>query len=141
MKFVLRFMRPVKYQSTCACDQVRIGVSVLWALVIPLCMIPSLSVRVSSARCLPFPKFYTRLAFITRPTRHRPTMPKDIQSGPVSALFGVVKPSGPTSMSLVNDVKKLVTNSPLFVESSKLSEKSSKKGKKGKKGRAGGKRR
>lgn len=38
-------------------------------------------------------------------------------------------------MSLVNDVKKLVTNSPLFVEPSKLSEKSSKKGKKGKFGR------
>ena len=38
-------------------------------------------------------------------------------------------------MSLVNDVKKLVANSPLFVEPSKLSEKLSKRGKKGKFGR------
>ncbi|OSD01526.1 pseudouridylate synthase 4 [Trametes coccinea BRFM310] len=58
-------------------------------------------------------------------------MPKDEQAGPLSGLFGVVKPSGPTSMSLVNDVKKLVANSPLFVEKSKLAQKA-KSGKKGK---------
>ena len=68
------------------------------------------------------------------PSYRRATMPKDTQTGPVSALFGVVKPSGPTSMSLVNDVKKLVANSPLFVEASKLAEKS-KRGRKGKSGR------
>ncbi|KAI9064423.1 hypothetical protein FKP32DRAFT_1541134, partial [Trametes sanguinea] len=58
-------------------------------------------------------------------------MPKDEQTGPLSGLFGVVKPSGPTSMSLVNDVKTLVANSPLFVEESKLAQKA-KSGKKGK---------
>ncbi|OJT08182.1 hypothetical protein TRAPUB_915 [Trametes pubescens] len=57
-------------------------------------------------------------------------MPKDAESGPVSALFGVVKPSGPTSMSVVNDVKKLVASSPLFVEKSKLAEKAKQSGKK-----------
>ena len=62
-------------------------------------------------------------------------MPKDTQASPVSALFGVVKPSGPTSMSLVNDVKRLVANSPVFVEQSKLTGKVMRKGKKGKPGR------
>ncbi|KAH9854219.1 pseudouridylate synthase 4 [Lenzites betulinus] len=56
-------------------------------------------------------------------------MPKDATSGPRSALFGVVKPSGPTSMSVVNDVKRLVANSPLFVEESKLAEKAKQGGK------------
>ncbi|KAI0670396.1 pseudouridylate synthase 4 [Trametes maxima] len=59
-------------------------------------------------------------------------MPKDEQSGPLSALFGVVKPSGPTSMSLVNDVKTLVANSPLFVEESKLAEKAKQPSRRGK---------
>ncbi|KAI0374878.1 pseudouridylate synthase 4 [Pilatotrama ljubarskyi] len=58
-------------------------------------------------------------------------MPKDAQSGPISALFGVVKPSGPTSMAVVNDVKQLVANSPLFVEESKLAEKAKNPGKRG----------
>lgn len=63
-------------------------------------------------------------------------MPKDSKSEPISALFGVVKPSGPTSMSLVNDVKKLVANSSLFVEESKLAAKARKPaGKKSKYGR------
>ncbi|TFK91018.1 pseudouridine synthase [Polyporus arcularius HHB13444] len=62
-------------------------------------------------------------------------MPKDSQTGPISALFGVVKPSGPTSMSLVNDVKKLVANSPVFVEEEKLAKKTGKSGRKGKYGR------
>lgn len=39
---------------------------------------------------------------------------------PVSALFGVVKPSGPTSMSVVNDVQLLVARSKLFAEADKL---------------------
>ncbi|KAI0831294.1 pseudouridylate synthase 4 [Trametes gibbosa] len=56
-------------------------------------------------------------------------MPKDATSGPVSALFGVIKPSGPTSMSVVNDVKTLVASSPLFVEGSKLAEKAKQGGK------------
>jgi tRNA pseudouridine55 synthase len=39
---------------------------------------------------------------------------------PLSGLFGVVKPSGPTSMSIINDVKQLVARSALFVEAEKL---------------------
>lgn len=41
-------------------------------------------------------------------------------SFPLSGLFGVLKPSGPTSMSVLRDVKKLVAKSPLFVEADKL---------------------
>ena len=62
-------------------------------------------------------------------------MPKTTKDGPVSCLFGVVKPSGPTSMSLVNDIKRLVANSPLFVEEKKLAQKGQKSGKRGKYGR------
>ncbi|KAI1795889.1 pseudouridine synthase [Ganoderma leucocontextum] len=62
-------------------------------------------------------------------------MPKDTKSGPISALFGVVKPSGPTSMSLVNEIKTLVANSPLFVEESKLAAKARKPAKKSKYGK------
>ncbi|KAF9484727.1 pseudouridine synthase [Pholiota conissans] len=48
-------------------------------------------------------------------------MPKAAPSSfPVSALFGVVKPSGPTSMSVVNDVQLLVARSKLFAEADKL---------------------
>ena len=39
---------------------------------------------------------------------------------PLSGLFGVYKPSGPTSMSVINDVKQLIANSHLFVEAEKL---------------------
>ncbi|KAJ6502471.1 pseudouridylate synthase 4 [Mycena sanguinolenta] len=42
---------------------------------------------------------------------------------PLSALFGVVKPSGPTSMSVINDVKLLVSRSKLFVDAEKLESK------------------
>jgi tRNA pseudouridine55 synthase len=42
---------------------------------------------------------------------------------PLSGLFGIYKPSGPTSMSVVNDVKKLVANTRLFVEADKLKSK------------------
>ncbi|KAI0807321.1 pseudouridine synthase [Fomes fomentarius] len=61
-------------------------------------------------------------------------MPQDKETGPISALFGVVKPSGPTSMSIVNDIKKLVAGSPVFVEEAKLAPKV-KRGRKGKYGR------
>lgn len=50
--------------------------------------------------------------------KHR-QMPKDVR-GPVSALFAVAKPSGPTSMAIVNDIKRLVTRSRLFVKESEL---------------------
>lgn len=39
---------------------------------------------------------------------------------PLSGLFGIYKPSGPTSMSVINDVKQLVAGSRLFVEAEKL---------------------
>lgn len=48
-------------------------------------------------------------------------MPKvSISSLPVSGLFGVAKPSGPTSMSIINDMKKLIARSSLFVHQDKL---------------------
>jgi tRNA pseudouridine55 synthase len=48
-------------------------------------------------------------------------MPKvSIPPVPLSGLFGVVKPSGPTSMSVLTDIKKLVGRSRLFVEPEKL---------------------
>ncbi|KIM58849.1 hypothetical protein SCLCIDRAFT_1218188 [Scleroderma citrinum Foug A] len=39
---------------------------------------------------------------------------------PLSGLFAVCKPSGPTSMSVLEDIKKLIGSSPLFVEAEKL---------------------
>ncbi|KAF9013892.1 pseudouridylate synthase 4 [Cyathus striatus] len=39
---------------------------------------------------------------------------------PLSGLFGVVKPSGPTSMSTVHDLQQLIARSKLFVEEAKL---------------------
>ncbi|KAK0503444.1 pseudouridine synthase [Armillaria luteobubalina] len=48
---------------------------------------------------------------------------------PVSCLFGVRKPSGPTSMSVVNDIQALVQKSKLFVEASKLEQNTGKKSK------------
>lgn len=48
-------------------------------------------------------------------------MPKiTLSSLPVSGLFAVAKPSGPTSMSVVNDIKKLVGSSRLFVDAERL---------------------
>ncbi|KAH9162657.1 pseudouridine synthase [Lactarius sanguifluus] len=46
---------------------------------------------------------------------------------PLSGLFGVVKPSGPTSMHVVNQLKKLVNDSRLFVHKEKLEKKAGKK--------------
>ncbi|OBZ75614.1 putative tRNA pseudouridine synthase 4 [Grifola frondosa] len=62
-------------------------------------------------------------------------MPKVPSSLPVSGLFGVVKPSGPPSMSVVNDIKTLVASSRLFVEADKLATRKLKTGKRGKYGR------
>ncbi|KAF9648085.1 pseudouridine synthase [Thelephora ganbajun] len=48
-------------------------------------------------------------------------MPKDtLPSLPLSGLFAVAKPSGPTSMAIINDIKSLINTSPLFVEQEKL---------------------
>jgi len=49
---------------------------------------------------------------------------------PLSGLFGIIKPSGPTSMSIVNDLQKLITRSRLFVDAEKLELLSSSRGKK-----------
>jgi tRNA pseudouridine55 synthase len=50
-------------------------------------------------------------------------MPKvSLPDLPVSALFAVAKPSGPTSMAVINDIKQLVASSRLFVEAEKLDE-------------------
>ena len=54
-------------------------------------------------------------------TAARTHMPKDtLPPLPLSGLFAVTKPSGPTSMSIINDVKNLINTSPLFVEQEKL---------------------
>ncbi|RDB21135.1 putative tRNA pseudouridine synthase 4 [Hypsizygus marmoreus] len=48
-------------------------------------------------------------------------MPKiSFSSFPASGLFGIAKPSGPTSMSVINDVKLLIAQSRLFVDAEKL---------------------
>jgi len=52
---------------------------------------------------------------------------------PVSGLFGVAKPSGPTSMSIINDVKLLVSRSRLFAKAETLD--NAKQGKSHKRGR------
>lgn len=39
---------------------------------------------------------------------------------PVSGLFGIAKPSGPPSMTVVNDLQTLIYQSKLFIEASKL---------------------
>ncbi|TFY62010.1 hypothetical protein EVJ58_g4151 [Rhodofomes roseus] len=47
-------------------------------------------------------------------------MPKAPSSLPVSALFGVAKPSGPTSMSVLDTLKPLIASSRLFVAEKEL---------------------
>ena len=55
-------------------------------------------------------------------------MPKSaLASFPVSALFGVVKPSGPTSMAVVHNLQELVTRSKLFTVPEKLEKMKDKK--------------
>lgn len=62
-------------------------------------------------------------------------MPKVTPSSlPISALFGLAKPSGPTSMSVINDVKLLCTRSKLFLTEAQL-EKAEKETKRRKKSR------
>jgi tRNA pseudouridine55 synthase len=41
---------------------------------------------------------------------------------PVSALFGITKPSGPTSMAIINDLKRLINASRLFADSNTAKE-------------------
>ena len=44
-------------------------------------------------------------------------MPKaSLPTLPVSALFGIIKPSGPSSMAVINDIKRLVSSSRLFMD-------------------------
>ncbi|KAJ7046867.1 pseudouridine synthase [Mycena alexandri] len=55
-------------------------------------------------------------------------MPKTtVPDLPVSAFFGVIKPSGPTSMSIINDVKLLVARSKIFVDADTLEKSKGKK--------------
>jgi len=63
-------------------------------------------------------------------------MPKvTVPSLPLSAIFAVVKPSGPTCMSIINDLKNIVAGSRLFVEEGNMNpDKSRKRGKKREKG-------
>ena len=68
-------------------------------------------------------------------THLRATMPKDPQPGPISALFGVVKPSGPTSMTLINSIKELVSESSLFVDETKQKAGAGKRSRRGKYGK------
>ncbi|KAF8077875.1 pseudouridylate synthase 4 [Lyophyllum atratum] len=56
---------------------------------------------------------------------------------PLSGLFGVAKPSGPTSMSVINDVKLLIAQSRIFVEADKLEKTKGQKVKRGKRARDG----
>jgi tRNA pseudouridine55 synthase len=51
-----------------------------------------------------------------------PKAPSSALTLPLSGLFAVVKPSGYTSMSVVNDIKYLVARSRLFVHADKLKE-------------------
>ncbi len=56
-------------------------------------------------------------------------MPKvSLPALPVSGLFGVVKPSGPTSMAVVNSIQNLVNKSKLFVDEAKIGKVAKKKG-------------
>lgn len=53
----------------------------------------------------------------------QPTMPKASTSSaslPISGLFGLNKPSGPTSMHIVNQLKIVMSRSPLFFEPEKV---------------------
>jgi len=65
-------------------------------------------------------------------------MPKvAVPSIPISGLFGIVKPSGPTSMDVVNKLKGLIMQSRLFVDADKLANQQNQKKNnwKGRKGR------
>jgi tRNA U55 pseudouridine synthase TruB len=63
-------------------------------------------------------------------------MPKVSPSSlPVSALFGVIKPSGPTSMSIINDIQRLVSRSMLFADAEKNKGTKADHGRRGKRAR------
>jgi tRNA pseudouridine55 synthase len=47
-------------------------------------------------------------------------MPRSLTSLPLSGLFGIIKPSGPTSMHVVDQLKRLICNSRLFVDQEKI---------------------
>ena len=56
-------------------------------------------------------------------------MPKVVVSAlPLSGLFAVSKPSGPTSMSVLEDIKRLINKSRLFVDAQKLENRSGSNG-------------
>jgi tRNA pseudouridine55 synthase len=56
---------------------------------------------------------------------------------PVSGLFAVAKPSGPTSMKVVEDIKRLIAGSRLFLSAEKLAERENAKGKRKHRNREG----
>lgn len=58
---------------------------------------------------------------IYRPSDTLTSMPKVTSSSsfPLSGLFGLQKPSGPTSMHIVNQLKTVMSKSPLFFEHEK----------------------
>jgi tRNA pseudouridine55 synthase len=63
------------------------------------------------------------------------TMPKvSLPPLPLSGLFALVKPSGRTSMSVINDLKNLLSSSRLFAEEGKAKANSN-SGKRGKRNR------
>jgi hypothetical protein len=88
-------------------------------------------------RCLRAPYTISRLvlpaisglrASVRLPRQH--TMPRaSTASLPVSGLFALAKPSGPTSMAVVENVKRLVARSRLFVPPDKLVDSGNGKGK------------
>lgn len=49
---------------------------------------------------------------------------------PMSGLFGLIKPSGPTSMSLLNDLQRLLSKSRLFEKNPAAEENAPKRKKK-----------
>ena len=64
-------------------------------------------------------------------------MPKiPLSSLPLSGLFGVIKPSGPTSMHIINQIKPLIAGSRIFVDAATLEKNKKSKGK-GARGRRG----
>ena len=68
---------------------------------------------------------------------HHQKMPKiSLSLLPLSGLFGVIKPSGPTSMHIINEIKPLIAGSRIFVDAATLEKNKKSKGK-GARGRRG----
>ena len=70
---------------------------------------------------------FNLIYLLTRHTYFSPSilskMPKvTLPSLPISSLFGMYKPSGPTSMAVINDLKRLVSASRLFIQEDIASE-------------------